>query len=141
MVNLSMNATIETKAAPKAAVADTQQVNVAFLTLLQQHRSGAALSDLSDALRQVTQAVFEQGKPGTITLKLTVQPATKTAGAMVVQDDIAFKLPKPEPEGSIFFADRESWQLLRDNPNQLALSLKTVDGMASHGEALREVED
>lgn len=117
-----------------------QQVSVAFLTLLQQHRGGVALSDLSDKLKEVTQAVFEQGKPGTITLKLTVSPAAKTAGAMVVRDDISIKVPKAEQATSIFFADKESWQLLRDNPNQMALSLKTVDGMASHGEELKEVE-
>ncbi len=112
-----------------------QQTNVAFLTMLQQHRGGETLSDLSEQLAKVTEAVFHLSKAGTLTLKLTIKPATRTPGAMVVEDEIKSSLPKPDDRSSIFFADTESWCLLRDNPNQLALGLRTVDGMVTGANA------
>lgn len=135
-----MNTLEKVAASPKAESQIAQQVNVAFISLLQQHRQGAALSDLSDALKQVNQAVFEQGQPASITLKLCFKPAQRTAGAVLIEDDVTVKLPKPEKENSIFFVEKESWRLMRDNPNQMSLTLKTVDGMATHGEALKEVD-
>jgi len=107
---------------------DQPGIDSAFLTLLQHHRSGQILSDLSAAMREVTEAAQLQGKPAAITLKITVKPASNACGAVVVVDDIKTKLPTPEKKGSFFFSD-DAGNLFRDDPRQKELPLlKTVDG-------------
>ena len=83
-------------------------IDGAFLAILQQHRRGLALSDLSAGLRAVAEAAQPTGRPGTLTAKVTVTPASKGAsGALVIEDDIIVKLPKADRQGSIFFSDEE----------------------------------
>ena len=104
------------------------QVNGAFLRMMQQHRQGAALSDLSEAMQRITREVVHTGRAGSFTLKLTVKPASKnSSGALVLEDEIKETPPKPERVGSIFFGSEEG-ELLRENPNQLHMELKTIDG-------------
>lgn len=102
-------------------------VDSAFLTLLQHHRSGQVLSDLSAAMREATEAAQLQGRKAVIILKINIEPAAKSAGAVVVTDDVTLKLPVPEKRGSFFFAD-EAGNLLRDDPRQKELPLKTIAG-------------
>jgi hypothetical protein len=104
-----------------------QQVNGAFLAMMQAHRQGGGLTDWSEAMQTVTRAVMEAGRPGSFSLKVTIKPATKSSGgAMVVVDEVKTSLPKQEPTGSIFFGDFETGRLLRDNPRQFALPLAPV---------------
>lgn len=114
-------------------------IDGAFLAMMQQHRKGASLTDLSDAIRQVTEAVQLTGRPGSVTFKVSIRPASK-GGAMVVEDDISTKLPKSDKEGSIFFAD-DKHNLLREDPNQAVLPLRSIEGGAGEQkpEALRKV--
>ncbi|MBF8281293.1 MAG: hypothetical protein HW378_208 [Anaerolineales bacterium] len=112
------------------------QVNGAFLRMMQRHRAGAALSDLSEAMQRITREVMHTGRAGSFTLKLTVKPASKnSSAALVIEDDIKETMPKPERVGSIFFGSDEG-DLLRDNPNQVCMDLKTIDG---EEEPLRKV--
>lgn len=104
-------------------------IDGAFLAMLQNHRKGEVLSDLAAALRLVSNAVQLTGRPGAVTFKLTVQPASKgTAGALVVLDDIGTRLPKEDKTGSIFFAD-EAGNLVREDPNQMTMELRMVKGL------------
>jgi len=100
-------------------------IDGAFLSVLQNHRRGGALSDLAAAMREVTEAVLETGKGGAVTLKFKVLPAA-TSGAMIVEDEIKTTLPRTKPQGSVFFADH-SGNLLREDPNQHQLPLRTVE--------------
>ncbi len=103
-------------------------IDSAFLTLLQHHRSGQVLNDLSAAMREATEAAQLQGKKAVITLKINIEPAAKAAGAVVVTDDVKVKLPEPQTRGSFFFSD-DRGNLFRDDPRQKELPLlKTVDG-------------
>lgn len=110
-------------------------IDGAFLAVLQNHRRGAALSDLADAMREVTEAVQATGKAGVVTLKFKVRAAAKS-GAMIVEDEIKTTLPKTEAEGSIFFADADG-NLLREDPNQRTLPLRTVDPANEQPETLK----
>ena len=101
-------------------------VDGAFLSVLQNHRRGGTLTDLAEAMREVTEAALATGKAGAVILKFKVRAAAKS-GALVVEDEIKTTLPKTEAEGSIFFAD-DRGNLLREDPNQKQLPLRTVDG-------------
>jgi hypothetical protein len=102
-------------------------IDAAFLQLLQQHRSGQVLSDLSAAMRQATEAAQLQGKPAGITLKIVIKPAGNGSGAVVVADQITTKLPVPAAATSFFFAD-EHGNLLRNDPRQKELPLRAITG-------------
>lgn len=122
---------------------ETSQPNVdsAFLLLLQQHRHGEILSDLSESIRNVTQAVQDSGRGGSITLKIDIRPASKgRAGALVVEDEIKEKLPTEDKTGSIFFADK-NFNLIRDDPNQTTLELRSVEGAATEPKQLKKAQE
>lgn len=103
-------------------------IDGAFVSLLQIHRHGEALTDAAEAMRLVTAAVRATNRPGSFTIKMVVRPASKgKAGALVVEDEIKTTLPKSDKEGSIFFADDKN-NLRREDPNQMKLQLRTVDG-------------
>jgi len=115
------------------------QVDGGFLATLQNHEGGDCLSDLSDELRKVTEAVLLAGKPGVLTLKLTIKPASTSSVAVVMEDEIKTSLPKVHKRASIHFVD-EAFNLIRDNPKQLSMDLKVVEGGRSDAaEPLREV--
>jgi len=99
-----------------------------FQTTIQEHRSGDALSELSDALQEITRAVRNTGKPGTLKLTLKITPASKGSGrAVIVSDDISIKLPQLDNESSIFFATDDG-ALSRNDPDQRTLKLEVVTG-------------
>lgn len=109
----------------------------AFLSVLQHHRAGEAMADLGDAMRTVTEAVQLAGKPGSITFKITITPAG-AKGAIIVADDIKTTLPKLDKVTSIFFAD-DSGNLVRNDPNQRELPLRSVTGGVVEAETLKQV--
>lgn len=117
----------------------TPNIDSAFLSLLQNHRRGDALTDLSQAMREVAEAVQLAGKPGVLTLKIKIEPAGNN-GAFITEDEISIKLPKKQKETSIFFED-ENGNLVRHNPHaQVELELRTVSGGAENQpETLKKV--
>lgn len=108
-----------------------------FTYLLQQHRQGGCLDELGQALRDVTDAAQLTGNPGVIILKVMIDP-TKS-GAVEIYDDIKITMPKAEKVGSLFFVG-ENGVLQRNNPNQLEMSLRSIEGgVAQNTENLRQV--
>ena len=99
-------------------------VDNSFVTLLQQHRGGEVLNELGQALRTVTDATQLTGKPGGIILKISIDPTS--SAAVQILDDIKVVMPKAEKVGSLFFIG-EGGALLRNNPNQLEMTLRTVE--------------
>lgn len=100
-------------------------IDPSFTNLLQQHRLGGCLDELGQALRDVTDAAQTTGNPGVITLKIMIDP-TKSA-AIEIYDDIKVTMPKAEKVGSLFFVG-ENGALMRNNPNQLEMTLRSVEG-------------
>lgn len=100
-------------------------INNHFLNMLQGHREGLAITELSEAMAKATEAALLTGRPGSIILKFTFKPAGKVAGAVVIEDDITTKLPKAEKVNSIFFFHEGA--LVRDNPKQLKMEFKPVE--------------
>lgn len=115
------------------------QVDRRFLNIIQQHKAGAAISDLSAALKQVTSAVQLTGKTGKVTLEMTVTPATKgDPGTLVFLTKVKAKAPETEAPGSIFYAD-EDFNLVREDPKQARLPLKELETPVTA--PLREVSE
>lgn len=114
-------------------------IDSAFLSLLQLHRRGEVLTDLSKAMREATEACQLLGKPAVITFKVAIKPAGNGSGAVVVADDIKVKLPMPDKVTSFFYCD-EQGNLHRNDPNQRELPLRTIEGGAAvNVETLKKV--
>ncbi len=102
--------------------------NAHFARVLALHRGGQALSDLSEQLAKVCEAVARTGKAGTLTLKLDVTPAGRGGlSCLVLEDDIRAKVPAEDLGGSIFFADDQG-NLHREDPRQREFELRPVEG-------------
>lgn len=95
-----------------------------FGQFLLEQRNGGLHGELSDALRELVEAVAQHGKAGSLTLTVKVSP-TKSFGQFEVVDEVKAKLPEPERGGSLFFAD-DRGNLSRTNPHQPELPLREV---------------
>ena len=97
-----------------------------FAATLQEIRKGELVVELADLMRGLVAGVIEVGKPGTLTLTIKVKPAARRDEAVIVEDDVVVKQPRPDRPASIFFASAEG-DLSRHNPNQPELPLRQVE--------------
>ncbi len=99
----------------------------AFPKLLTELREGETVRELSEGLTDLVQAVRQQNKQGTISLKITVQPTGKAGGiALIITDDIQVKAPKAERSETLVFSS-DSYQLSLNNPNQKDLPFRELE--------------
>lgn len=96
-----------------------------FAEWLHDQRRGAMASELSDALNDLVDAVNTHHKGGTLTLKITVKPASSADGMVEVTDDITCKPPIAGRQAVIYFVDGDS-NLSRANPAQPELPLREL---------------
>lgn len=92
----------------------TKQFNV----FAQEHRGGGMHNELSEKLAELTAAVLQYQKKGSLTLKLEVKPAEGAAVAVLVTDSIESKVPKAGNPPSLFFSDTAG-NLSRRDPRQM----------------------
>src|SRR5579884_1972977 len=98
-----------------------------FQETIVQINNGAAVQELSDALKKVVAAVRDTGKSGSVTLTLKVAPASKgSADVLLVESQVKTKLPEPERGMTIFYATDDNL-LVRNDPKQQMLPLRVVD--------------
>lgn len=96
-----------------------------FAEWVQEQREGLLHSELSDALAEVSAAVVDLNKAGSLTLSLKINPAGKGQKAVFVVDEVKAKPPVDKPS-MMFFADGRG-NLSRRNPDQPELQgLKDV---------------
>lgn len=105
------------------------EIDGAAMSVLTEHRGGQVVTDLSAAIRKVTDAVQRTGKSGSVVMKIKVATAQNAAGTLVISDEIDARAPKETPRGSIFYADDNN-NLVRNDPNQADLPLKIVESPA-----------
>lgn len=115
------------------------EVDGAVIGMLNEHRKGGAISDLSAAIRTVAGAVRELGKSGTVTLKLKIAVAQGTSQTLVLSDSITMNVPKEKERGSIFFTD-ENDNLVRSEMEQVDMPL-AIDVASQRREAPAAVVD
>lgn len=128
-------------AAPQAAPVVFGHPFIDFVGTL---RRGTLLDDAAEALQEVTQAVQETGKPGTVTIQFQVRPASKhDATMLVIRDKVSAKTPEPDRAETVFFATDDG-QLSRRDPRQPELPglvhSKPMPNLARDDEAGAEEE-
>jgi hypothetical protein len=94
-------------------------------TLLGSLRDGMTRVELAEAVHELVSAVRDTGKKASLTLKLTVAPATNISNdhTLIVTDDIAVTYPKRDKSSTILFADEDN-QLTRRDPRQPRLAFE-----------------
>jgi hypothetical protein len=80
---------------------------------------GHTHEELSRALRDLTAAVVETGKPGALKLEVTIKRHANS-NALDVTDKVTTKIPGFDRAVSIFFADGDN-NLVRNDPKQPSL--------------------
>lgn len=86
-----------------------------LVEVLQTVNDGGCLEELGRELRSVVAAVDSTGKPGSVTLKLTVKKRGRIQIDVVEQ--VSSVVPKPAVDPSMFFVT-EDGSLSRQNPEQ-----------------------
>ncbi len=105
--------------------------------MLNNLRAGTVADDLSEKLTELVAAVKEAGKTGTLTFRLKVAPASPgDVTKLLITDSIAVSKPEKVKPATLFFPSEDN-ALLRDDPNQRELNLRSVPAAAKP--ALKEV--
>lgn len=98
-----------------------------FAATLQEIGNGRLAQDLAEKLAELTSAVQDTAKKGTISLTISVAPIKKgNADTLLVSGTIKLTAPKGEEPSSVFFPTADG-NLVRDDPNQPALPLRGLD--------------
>jgi hypothetical protein len=87
-----------------------------FADILNALETGRVHRDLSNKLQQLTEAVAETHKDGTLTITLKMTKS-KISGAIEIDAKSTIKLPEPTRATSLFFIDKDL-NLVRDDPRQ-----------------------
>jgi hypothetical protein len=95
------------------------------MDFLREHRKGATHDELSDALQELVASVEQEGKAGKLALIITVKPAEKVEGALLVSDEIKLTKPKASKSASVFFVTPEN-NLVRQDPRQMSMDLHAL---------------
>lgn len=88
-------------------------------------RRGQLLEDCADELQKVIKAVGDTGKPAKLIIELTVKPASKGQGAVILSDKVRAKLPELPAGETILFVTPEN-NLSATDPRQKEIDLKAV---------------
>lgn len=96
-----------------------------FLDQAKLIRQGGFLEDCADELEKVVAAVDETGKTAKLVITLTLKPASKGQGAIVMSDKVEAKLPALPVGETILFVTNEN-DLVANDPRQKDLPLKSI---------------
>lgn len=110
-----------------------------FVSTLASMHSGKVLTDLDEALRDVTKHVNQSQAKGKLVLELTVSPNGTGAGEIPlfkVSEKVKATLPKAPRPGQSFFADDEN-NLTRRNPAQEEMKLSLVPSESTTAAAVK----
>lgn len=99
-----------------------------ILETLHHLEGGAFLNDAADGLAEIVKSVDATGKPGKITLEITVRKAMSTA--LAIKGKVTVKLPPETPLEALMFPTPEG-NLMTEDPRQAKLPLAPVAG-ANH---------
>jgi hypothetical protein len=97
-----------------------------FFETFRDIRRGQLLEDCADELTKVVKSVEDTGKAAKLVIELTVKPASKGQGAVIVSDKVRAKLPELPTGETILFVTVEN-NLVANDPRQKEIELKAVD--------------
>jgi hypothetical protein len=81
------------------------------------------MDEAADKLAELVNAVSSTGKPGQLTMTISLKPST--AGALAVRGEIKMKRPKRLPREALLWPTPEG-NLLSDDPRQTKIDLREV---------------
>lgn len=96
-----------------------------FFDTVRDFRRGEFLNECADKLQEVVAGVEVTGKAGKLVIEITIKPASKGQGAVMVADKITAKLPQLPAGETIMFVTTEN-NLVPNDPRQKDLDLKSV---------------
>jgi len=96
-----------------------------FLDQAKLIRSGGFLEDCASELEKVVASVDETGKSAKLVITLTVKPASKGQGAVVMSDKVKASLPELPVGETILFVTPEN-NLVANDPRQKEIELRSV---------------
>lgn len=91
-----------------------------FTDIMSQIRGGFALTVAGRKLEELTKAVRETGKKGSITFTISVEPDKVDENVVNVVPKIVAKIPEKGFTPGVFFVD-ENGKLTREDPRQLEM--------------------
>nr|DAE24827.1 MAG TPA: hypothetical protein [Myoviridae sp. cteBs22] len=90
-------------------------------------RQGGLAADIEQALSECVRQVCYLGKGGSVTIKISVKPATKNSGSsVIVSDEVNLKTPKLPTAETILFATDDG-DLCESDPRQRKLNFDKVE--------------
>lgn len=106
-----------------------------MMTLLQQHRRGMTVDEMSEALEALTAAIREHRAGGSLSIEIKVKPWKGDDTAMGVEIDFKAKPPKAPRAPALMFASHDGRLSVRD-PRQpdlpgIRAADTVIDGDAS----------
>jgi len=88
---------------------------------------GSLVNELNEGVRRCAEAVRDLGRPASLTLTISMKPASKKCAIIVmVEGTVKVKVPEPERGVTIYYVD-EAGQLVRSDPRQQRLPLRPVE--------------
>lgn len=112
-----------------------------FADFLRETNRGTTHDELSEYLQQLTAAVSDTGKKGSLSLRIDVEPIKGDNAAFSISDKITLKLPEHDRGSSMFFRDADN-NLTRRDPRQLEFeSLREAPAPPGVDPATGEVKD
>lgn len=94
-----------------------------FTDILREVGAGRLVDELSEKMQGLVAAVSATGRPGKITLELSVRPNGNTA--VILTDKVKLKEPEPKHGDNVFFIVG-SGDLTRSDPRQAELPLRRI---------------
>jgi len=91
--------------------------------ILGELESGLIVAEMSTALAELTDAVRQTRKAGTITLKLTLRP---NGDSVLAKGEVKLALPPMARNETVYFVDAAG-NLVRNDPRQPDLPLRRVE--------------
>lgn len=104
---------------------DAPIISNMFADLLGRIRDGELQVEASQKLNELVQSVRNNGKPGSISIKIKVIPSGKNRLVVFEADDVAVKLPQ-EKKDPTYLYQTDDGRLVADNPDQKMLDLREV---------------
>lgn len=95
-----------------------------FTDWIREHARGSLNDEMTAAMADVVLAVSTLEKPGTVTLKIKVEPIGTGDRTVVTSGQVSSSPPQPAPPASVFYPDAHGG-LHRDDPQRPSLFDKT----------------
>jgi len=106
--------------------------------VLEKINNGAPIAEITREMERLLCAIKDTGKRGSITIVVDVSPFKGSTDAMCVTCQVKTKIPEPERGVALFFLT-EDFRLVRNDPRQQELPLRTIEIVPAVRGELKEV--